>query len=93
MTLEVKSSTTRNDNYVIFEVNRDIIPPGTGLAYPSAESAHNDTLASALFAINGVVSVGIWGNSVQITKDENTRWGSLKSKVMETIRANLGSNN
>jgi len=86
MTVEVKATPTRNEHSVIFKLNKTLIPMGTGLTFPTAESARNHPLAHALFQIEGVLSVWILGDEVQVTKDESLRWTRVHSKVIETIR-------
>jgi len=86
MTVEVKSEPTRNEHSVIFRLNKNLIQPGTGKSYPDAASAAHNPLARALFQIRGVHSVWVLGNEVQVTKDESVRWGTINSKVIETIK-------
>ena len=86
MTVEVTAEPTRNEHSVIFQLNKDLIPPGTGLSFSNAEQAQDNPLANALFQIPGVSSIWILGNDVQVTKEDRMRWGSLKSKVIETIK-------
>lgn len=86
MTVEVTAEPTRNEHSVIFQLNKDLIPPGTGLPFSDAIQAESNPLAEALFQIPGVISVWILGNEVQVTKADSMRWGSLKSKIIETIK-------
>ena len=86
MTVEVTVEPTRNEHSIIFQLNKDLIPPGTGLSFSNAEQAAGHPLAKALFQIPGVASVWILGNDVQVTKEDGMRWGSLKSKITETIK-------
>lgn len=91
MTLEVTPETTRNENFVIFETNRQIVPPGTGPIFSNAEAAQRNPLARDLFQINGISSVHFLGSSIQIAKEESARWTRIKSKIMETLKDHLGS--
>ena len=86
MTVEVTVEPTRNEHSVIFQLNKDLIPPGTGMPFSDAESAKDHPLAKALFQLPGVASVWILGNDVQVTKEERVRWGSLNSQVIECIK-------
>jgi len=86
MSVEVTIEPTRNPDTVGFQVNRSLVPPGTGLSFPSAESAQNHPLAHALFQIRGVVSVWILGNEVTVTKDERVGWSRIHSRVIETLK-------
>ncbi len=91
MTLEVTPETTRNEHFVIFETNRQIVPPGTGPIFSNAEAARDNPLASDLFQIKGISSVHLLGTSIQIAKEESARWTRIKSKILETLRNHLGS--
>lgn len=86
MTVEIEITATRNPNYVTFSLDHDLIPPGTGLSYSDAESAESNPLAKALFAISGVESIWVLGNSIHVTKAEKIRWARIQSRVIETIR-------
>ena len=88
MSVSVTVETTRNENTVVFKLNKDLIPPGTGSSYPSREMAESNPLAKSLFEIKGVSSVWVLGNEVHVTKDDQATWGGVKSKVVETIRQN-----
>ena len=86
MTVEVKVKPTRNEHSVIFSLNKTLVRAGTGEPYSDAASAKNSPLASALFKIRGVQSIWLLGNDVQVTKYESARWGTLNSKIIETIK-------
>ncbi len=86
MSQEITITTTRNPNFVTFSLETALIPPGTGLTFADMETAETHPLAHALFQIKGVKSIWILGNDIQITKDEKSRWGSIQSKILGTIR-------
>jgi hypothetical protein len=88
MSVSVTVETTRNENTVVFKLDKDLIPPGTGSSYPDREKAQSNPLAKALFEIQGVSSVWVLGNEVHVTKEDDVTWGAVKSKVVETIRKN-----
>ena len=88
MSVSVTVEPTRNENSVVFKLNKDLIPPGTGSSYPDREKAQSNPLAKALFEIRGVSSVWVLGNEVHVTKEDDVTWGAVKSKVVETIRQN-----
>lgn len=88
MSVSMTIETTRNENTVVFKLNKDLIPPGTGSSYPNHEKAQSNPLAKALFEIKGVSSVWVLGNEVHVTKEDQFTWGAVKSKVMETIKQN-----
>ncbi len=89
MTVEVTPETTRNHDSVIFNLDRNLLPPGTGSTYPDSDLAKDNPLASALFKIKGVTSVWILGNQVQVSKDERVSWGRISSRIIETIKKTL----
>ena len=86
MSVNVTVEPMRNENSVAFILDKTLIPPGTGNSYPNREKAQNNPLAKALFEIQGVSSVWVLGNEVQVTKDDQVTWGAVKSKVVETIK-------
>ena len=88
MSVSVTVEPTRNENTVAFKLDKALIPPGTGSSYPNREKAQSNPLARALFEIQGVSSVWVLGNEVQVTKADDATWGAVKSKVVETIRRN-----
>ena len=87
MGIQITTTPTRTENLVTFTLDKDLIPPGTGLSYPNKELAQSHSIAKALFELSGVESVWILGNSIQVSKSDDVRWGSLKGKVVETIAA------
>jgi len=88
MSVSVTVEPTRNQNTVVFKLDKDLIPPGTGSSYPDREKAQSNPLAKALFEIKGVTSVWVLGNEVHVTKNDQVTWGAVKSKVVETIKKN-----
>lgn len=86
MSVSVKVEPTRNADSVIFKLFDALIPPGTGLTFPNREIAQSHPVAKALFDIRGVVSVWLIGKEIQVTKDPTVSWGSIKGKVVETIK-------
>lgn len=85
MALEITFEPTRNENSVIFYLNRQVVRPGTGLTFSNPETAKENPLAKQLFQIKGVASVWMISNEIQITKNDNARWSAIKSKIIETI--------
>ena len=86
MSVEVTVEPTRNEDSVVFILNKTLIPPGTGSTFSNRESAKDHPLARALFEIRGVNSLWIIGSEVQVTKDPGVSWGAIKAKVVETIK-------
>ncbi len=91
MSLEITVTPSRNENSIVFNVNKDLLPPGKGLSFSNQEFAQINPLAKALFDIKGVISVWIIGSEIQVTKDETTRWGAIKGVVEESIQGCLKS--
>lgn len=89
MSVKITVTPSRNEHSIVFNVDREILAPGKGLAYSTQESAHDNPLAKALFDIKGVVSVWMIGSEIQVTKDEKTRWGAIKGVVEESIQGCL----
>lgn len=89
MSIEITVTPSRNEHSIVFNLNKDILPPGKGLSFPAEQFAQAHPLAKALFNIKGVVSVWIIGSEIQVTKDEKTRWGSIKGVVEEAIQASF----
>lgn len=89
MTVEVTVEPTRNQDSVVFKLNRILLGPGTGQTYPDAATAQSHPIAAALFKIRGVVSVWIIGSEVQVTKDERVSWSRISGKIVEALRQTL----
>lgn len=88
MSVNVTVEPMRNEHSVSFLLDKTLIPPGTGESYPNREKAQSNPLAKALFEIQGVSSIWILGNEVQVTKDDGASWGALKGRLVEAIRKN-----
>lgn len=86
MNLEITAQPTRSEALVTFTLNKQLIPPGTGKSFPDKISAQKNSIAKALFAIDGVESVWILGNEIQVGKADGVRWAAIKSKVQDAIR-------
>ena len=89
MTIKIETTPTRTENLITFTLDKELIPPGTGLSYPNKDAAQSHDIAKALFELNGVKSVWILGNSIQVSKSDNIRWASLKAKCEEVITASI----
>ena len=86
MTLEIVTQPTRSETLVTFTLNKALIPPGTGKSFPNKASAQADPIAKAIFDVEGVESVWILGNDIQVGKADGVRWSAIKSKVYDAIR-------
>ena len=80
---------TPNPNAAKFTVDRTLIEGGGGVSYFDADSASKDTLASLLFAIDGVESVFIAEDFVTITKSASSTWEDLVPIIENAIKEAL----
>jgi len=87
MTVQITITPTRNENLVTFTLDRELVPLGTGLSFSHSDAASTHPLAQELFHIPGVESLWFLGHDVQVTKSENSRWSSIQSQVIETIKS------
>ena len=87
MTLKINMAPTRSDNLVTFTLDRELVPPGTGMSFANASAGEGHPLARALFHIRGIKSLWFLGNDIQVTKDPRSRWSSIIAQILETIRA------
>ena len=88
MKLQIKTQPTRSETLITFSLSKALIPPGTGKSFPDKNSAQSHPIAKAIFEINGIESVWILGNDIQVGKSDNVRWSSIKSKIYDAIQAN-----
>ena len=86
MTLKIITEPTRSQTLITFTLNKSIIPPGTGKSFPNKASAEKNPIAKAIFEIEGVESVWILGNDIQVGKADEIRWSTIKSKIYDAIR-------
>lgn len=89
MTLQIKTQPTRSEALITFTLNKALIPPGTGKSFPNKPSAQSHPIAKALFEIEGVESVWILGNDIQVGKADGVRWSAIKSKIHDVIQATV----
>ncbi|MBU0983148.1 MAG: NifU family protein, partial [candidate division Zixibacteria bacterium] len=73
-----------------FTVGRTLYPEGS-VACTNAESAKGSPLLEALFALDGVREVFVFGKTVTIAKDGSEEWPVLGKKVGQVIRELLAS--
>ena len=87
MKLQIKTQPTRSETLITFILNKALIPPGTGKSFPNKASAQSHPIAKAIFEIDGVESVWILGNEIQVGKSDGIRWSAIKSKIHDAIQA------
>lgn len=79
----VRFETTPNPNAVKCVLDRS--PATTPRSYFTAESAANDPLGSALFAIDGITNVLIHDGWVSVCKAPDAPWPSLKTALKQVF--------
>ena len=77
---------TRNEHTITFKVDQNLLPYGKSLPFSEPETSKFHPMAEALMVIPGVNSAWIMADEVMVTKDVDTRWATVKPKVLETIR-------
>ncbi len=87
MTLQIKTQPTRSETLITFTLNKALIPPGTGRSFPNKASAQSDSIAKTIFEVEGVESVWILGNDIQVGKADGIRWSAIKPKIYDAILA------
>lgn len=74
---------TPNPNAAKFVLDRSIRDQPT--SYFNAESAGDDAVAKALFAIPGVSSLLLLGDFVTVNKSPKTKWSEITDKVTSVL--------
>lgn len=81
----VRFQATPNPNAVKYIADRQIVEGTRSRSFYDAEQAAQHPIAAALFELDGVVSVFMVEDFVTVTKDEDTDWGDLTPRVIETM--------
>lgn len=79
---------TPNPNSVKFILDRPVVASGSE-SYMSAEAAEKSPVASALFALDGVVSVFMLGNFITVTKSPDAAWESLVGQIEQVLESHF----
>lgn len=77
---------TRSENTITFKVDQTLLPYGKSLPFSEPEASDLHPMAQALMVIPGVNSAWIMADEIMVTKNPDTRWATVKPKVLETIR-------
>jgi Fe-S cluster biogenesis protein NfuA len=80
----IETEGTPNPATLKFLPGRDVVPSGTA-DFASPEAAARSPLATALFALPGVVRVFLGADFITITKAADTQWQALKPLVLGAI--------
>jgi hypothetical protein len=86
MSKSINVLPTRCEHTITFKVDGYLLPYGKSLPFSEPETYKYHPMAEALMSISGVNSAWIMADEIMVTKDTNTRWATVKPKVMETIK-------
>ncbi len=89
MSTQIKVTTTRSENTLMFAVPDALLPYGKSIPFSQPGVAKLHPVAEVLMAVPGVDSAWIMGNEIQVTKKVDVRWATVKSRVIEAIRKAL----
>jgi hypothetical protein len=81
----VRFQPTPNPNAGKFILDRKVVEGTSSKSFYNAEDAADHPLASALFELEGVVSLFMVDDFVTVTKSANADWETLIPKVQTTI--------
>ena len=80
----IETEATPNPATLKFLPGRDVMRAGTA-DFASPEAAERSPIATALFALPGVVRVFLGGDFIAVTKQAETSWQALKPLVLGAI--------
>ena len=83
--VQIRTQPTPNPNAILFHVDRTVTEERMR-QYSSPSDASSDPLATALFAIEGVVTVFFMPNSITVTKEPERDWNAIAPAAEEAIR-------
>tara|TARA_Y100001960_G_C14632257_1_gene806412 strand:+ start:206 stop:472 length:267 start_codon:yes stop_codon:yes gene_type:complete len=86
MGIEVRVSTTPNENAMKYTLNCNAIDSGHK-TYANAEAAEDSPVAKALFAIDGVNQVFLMADFISVTKKPEASWGNLEAPILDAIKS------
>ena len=87
--VQIRTQPTPNPNAILFHVDRTVTEERMR-QYGSASEASSNSLAAALFAIEGVLTVFFMPNSITVTKEPGTDWDAIAPAAEEAIRNHFG---
>jgi hypothetical protein len=85
MAVNVRFQPTPNPNAGKFVADRRVVEGKDSRSYFSASQAADDPVATAVFALDGVVNVFMADDFVTVTKRPDIDWSSLRGKVETAI--------
>lgn len=77
---------TPNPNAAKFTVDRTLVEGGESKSYFDRESAADDPLASALFAVDGVESLLIVDDFITVSKSPSASWDRLAPEIERILK-------
>lgn len=86
----IQTEATPNPQTLKFLPGRDVLP-GQPKDFRDEDAAKGSPLASALFAIDGVIGVFFGSDFIAVTKDESD-WAHLKPAILGSIMEHFMSN-
>ena len=92
MSIQVTVDTTPNEHALKFNVNKKILDSGYK-TFNSLEDAKDFPVAAKILENEGLASVFVMAKPatsfITVTKKPETKWGDLKNKIVEDIKAVL----
>jgi hypothetical protein len=86
----VRFSPTPNPNAGKFTLDRKVLEGTSSKSFYNATDAADHPLASALFELEGVVSLFMVDDFVTVTKTPSASWETLIPQIQATIEQALG---
>ncbi|WP_370468186.1 NifU family protein [Parvularcula maris] len=84
--MHIRTEDTPNPQSLKFLPDQPVLGEGQlGMDFPSPGAAKISPLATALFDVDGVVSVYLGGSFVTVSKDQTVDWDDIKPAVLGTI--------
>lgn len=86
--VNVRVQQTPNPNSLLYHVDRTVTQERM-VQFNSAGEAEDDPLGSALFEIDGVVSVFFMPNSITVSKRPDADWDAIGPTAEDVIRSHF----
>ncbi|MGQ0813851.1 MAG: NifU N-terminal domain-containing protein [Gemmatimonadota bacterium] len=86
----VRYQPTPIPNAAKFTLNRKVVEGPASRSFYNAEDADDHPLASALFELEGVISVFMVADFVTVTKATDASWDQLVPEIQAVIERVLG---
>jgi hypothetical protein len=85
----VRFQPTPNPNAGKFVVGRPVVEGRATKSYSSVEQASSDSVAVALFGVEGVASLFMADDFITVMKRPDADWGTLVPNVVSVIEQNM----